>query len=245
VANQLWEDWQIDRAFDSSKITNSPVSTPLIARVLTINRCLEPASCYSIEDWVKTTTLPQILNLAPEVLNDDKLYYELNKIEANKEFLENFLFTKTYQLNPESYNYINYDLTTSYFVGIKCSLSRLGKSKDHQPHRRQVILAIMVDEDGYPFKWDVLPGNTAEVTTLKDKIKACKDRFHLKDVSLVFDRGVVSEDNLQLVDEDKEKTLKYLCTLDKNQIPRVEGVNLQFFKDLTIKNIKEEIESLP
>jgi len=242
VANQLWEDWQIDKAFDENKITNSPVSTPLVARVLTINRCLEPSSCYSIADWVRTTALPQILNLDPGTLNDDKLYHELNKIENNKEPIENFLFNRTYQLNPESYNYVNYDLTTSYFVGIRCSLSRLGKSKDNQPHRKQVILAIMVNEEGYPFKWDVLPGNTAEVTTLKDKVKVCRNRFHLKDISLVFDRGIVSEENLQLIDEED---LKYISTLDKNQIPKVKGVNLQLFKDLTVENIKEEIESLP
>jgi len=242
VANQLWEDWQIDKAFDENKITNSPVSTPLIARVLTINRCLEPSSCYSIADWVRTTALPQILNLDPGTLNDDKLYHELNKIENNKEPIENFLFNRTYQLNPESYNYVNYDLTTSYFVGIRCSLSRLGKSKDNQPHRKQVILAIIVNEEGYPFKWDVLPGNTAEVTTLKDKVKVCRNRFHLKDISLVFDRGIVSEENLQLIDEED---LKYISTLDKNQIPKVKGVNLQLFKDLTVENIKEEIESLP
>jgi len=241
VANQLWEDWQIDKAFDENKITNSPVSTPLIARVLTINRCLEPSSCYSIADWVRTTALPQILNLDPGTLNDDKLYHELNKIENNKEPIENFLFNRTYQLNPESYNYVNYDLTTSYFVGIRCSLSRLGKSKDNQPHRKQVILAIMVNEEGYPFKWDVLPGNTAEVTTLKDKVKVCRNRFHLKDISLVFDRGIVSEENLQLIDEED---LKYISTLDKNQIPKVKGANLQLFKDLTVENIKEEIESL-
>ncbi len=253
VANQLWQDWQIDRAFDDHKITNSPVSTPGIARVLTINRCLEPTSCYSIRDWAKTTTLPRILNLDPEAFNDDKLYYELDKIEANKESLENFLFTKTYRLNPESYNYVNYDLSTSYFVGIKCALSRLGKSKDSRPHRKQVILAIMVNEDGYPFKWDVLPGNTAEATTLKDKVEACRDRFHLKDISLVFDRGIVSEDNLQSIDKDEnqgkgeseKRTLKYISTLDKNQIPKIEGVDLQVFKDLTRENIEEEIESLP
>ena len=68
----------------------------------------------SIQDWVKTTALPQILNLDPDTLNDDKLYYELNKVEANKESLENFLFNKTYQLNSESYNYVNYDLTLKY-----------------------------------------------------------------------------------------------------------------------------------
>lgn len=251
VANQLWQDWQIDRAFDNHKITNSPVSTPEIARVLTINRCLEPTSCYSIQDWVQTTTLPQILNLDPDALNDDKLYYELDKIEAHKKSLENFLFNKTYQLNPKSYNYVNYDLSTSYFVGIKCSLSRLGKSKDGQRHCKQVILAIMVNEDGYPFKWDVLPGNTAETTTLKDKVKACRDRFHLKDISLVFDRGIVSEDNLQSIDKDEnqgqgeKRALKYISTLDKNQIPKIKEINLQVFKDLTIENIEEAIESLP
>jgi len=100
----------------------------------------------------------------------------------------------------------------------------------------------MVNEEGYPFKWDVLPGNTAEVTTLKDKVKVCRNRFHLKDISLVFDRGIVSEENLQLIDEED---LKYISTLDKNQIPKVKGVNLQLFKDLTVENIKEEIESLP
>ena len=77
VANQLWEDWQIDQAFDGHKITNSPVSTPLIARVLTINRWLEPTSYYSIAEWVKTIALPQILNLDPDTLNDDKLYDDL------------------------------------------------------------------------------------------------------------------------------------------------------------------------
>jgi len=83
----------------------------------------------------------------------------LNKIENNKESLENFLFNKTFSLNPQSYNYVSYDLTTSYFVD--------------------------------------------------------------------------------------EENLKYTTTLDKNQIPKVKGVNLQLFKDLTTDNIKEEIESLP
>jgi len=72
------------------------------------------------------------------------------------------------------------------------------------------------------------------VTTLEDKVKVCTDRFYLKGVSLVFDRGVVSEDNLQLV--DKDQTLKYITTLDKNQIPKVEGANLQLSKDPKISN---------
>ena len=242
VANQIWENWNMDKAFNKTEITDSIVSTPMVARALTMNRCIEPASCYSIKQWVKGTALPQILKVDPEFLDDDKIYYELDKIERNKSYLESYLFERTYESNPKSYEYVDYDLTTSYFVGVKCNLSNFGHSKDGQFHRRQVILAIMVNDEGYPFKWDVLAGNTAEVKTLQDNVQACQDRFHLKNISIVFDRGIVSNENLELVDE---KELKYITGLDKNQIPSIKGIDLTVFKDLSIENIKQEVTSLP
>jgi transposase len=241
VANEIWENWNMNKAFNTDHITDSPVSTPLVAKIMTINRCIQPQSCYSIKKWVKKTALPQLLKIDPEFLNDDKLYYELDKIEKNKSSLESFLFENTYRLNPKSYDYVNYDLSTSYFVGIKCNLSQLGRSKDEKHHRRQVILAIMVNDEGYPFKWDVLPGNTAEVNTLEDNVEACRARFNLKDISLVFDRGIVSGDNLDMVNK---RELKYISALDKNQIPNIKNVDLTVFKELTTENIEQKIYSL-
>ena len=109
-----------------------------------------------------------------------KLYYELDKINLNKMSIENHLFNLTYKKAPESYGFINYDLTTSYFVGYKCNLSAFGKGKIECHGRRQVLLGVLINDQGYPFKWDVFPGNTAEVKTLKRNINACKNRFNFR-----------------------------------------------------------------
>jgi len=177
-----------------------------------------------------------------EKLNDDKIYYELDKIHKNKEALESFLFQETFRRDPDSYEFVNYDLSTSYFVGIKCNLSEFGSSKDDKgARRRQVILALMINDKGYPFKWDVLPGNTAEVKTLEDNINACVHRFGLRKISLVFDRGIVSDENMELVDK---KSLKYISALDKDQIPKIAGKELKAFSPLSLENIATEIEGL-
>ncbi|MFX0140184.1 MAG: hypothetical protein ACFFDN_41475 [Candidatus Hodarchaeota archaeon] len=106
-------------------------------------------------------------------LNDDKIYYELDKIYQNHECLEDHLFQITYRQDKECYDYINYDLTCSYFVGFKCNLSHYGKSKNEKPHQKQVLLGILVNDKGYPFKWDVYLGNMSEVHTRANNVDAC------------------------------------------------------------------------
>jgi transposase len=95
-------------------------------------------------------------------------------------------------------------------------------------------LGVLINDDGYPFKWDVFPGNTAEVKTLKRNLNACKTRFALgqKNVTLVFDRGIVSEDNAVLIEEAQ---MKYISALDRNQIPGC-GVSLEPFQGLKADN---------
>jgi transposase len=241
VVNQLWELWQLSEAFNFD-VTRGGLSTDLIARVLTINRCLDPCSHYSVPQWIKTTALPEILGEQLLDLNDDKIYYELSKIEKNKVALENFLFKKTYEQDPQSYDYVNYDLSTSYFVGLRCKLSAFGCSKDGKPNYKQVILALMINAKGYPFKWDVFAGNLPEIDTMAQVIKACAHRFKLKNIFMVFDRGLVSEENFKLIDE---KGLKYISALDKDQIPNVANIDLNIFKDLNCDTVAESIAKLP
>jgi hypothetical protein len=57
--------------------------------------------------------LPEILGEQLLDLNDDKIYYELSKIEKNKSAIKYFLFEKTYKQDPQSYDYVNYGLTAS------------------------------------------------------------------------------------------------------------------------------------
>lgn len=113
---------------------------------------------------------------------------------------------------------MDYDLTTTYFVGHRCKLSAFGKGKAECHGRRQVLLGVLINDEGYPFKWDVFPGNTAEVKTLKRNINACKTRFGLDDgnVTLVFDRGIISDENGSLIEDAH---MKYISALDRDQIP--------------------------
>ncbi|MBC8179497.1 transposase, partial [candidate division KSB1 bacterium] len=215
LVNELWNYWQLDHAFDF-EISDSPLSTPLMAKILTINRCTDPCSHYSVPKWAKQNALAKVLNMDLSGLNDDKIYYELDKIHENHFSIENHLFKQTYLKHSGSYQYINYDLTTSYFVGYKCKLSAFGKGKAECRGRRQVLLGVLINDEGYPFKWDVFPGNTAEVKTLKRNINACKTRFKLSgaNVTLVFDRGIISDENGQMIEDAK---MKYISALDRNQ----------------------------
>jgi transposase len=231
VVNALWDQWQLDEAFDEC-VTDSALPTHTMARILTINRCTDPCSHYSVPMWAEKTALKEVLGIDLSGLNDDKIYYELDKIHKNKVSIENYLFKQVYNNNPTSFDFVNYDLTTTYFVGYKCNLSAFGKGKAECHGRRQVLLGVLINDQGYPFKWDVFPGNTAEVKTLKANIDACKTRFALgqKNVTLVFDRGIISDDNAKLIEDAQ---MKYISALDRNQIPAC-GVSLEPFKGLEI-----------
>lgn len=237
VAAALWDEHRLSHAFEKGK-TTSAVSTPLVAKVLTINRCVSPCSHYAIEEWLGHTALPEMLGLDPKQFNDDKLFYELDKIYACKRDLEDHLFSYTYRHNPDAYEFVNYDLTTSYFVGVRCTLAQFGRSKEGHSGHKQVVLGMLINNDGFPFHWDVWPGNTAEVTTLEQVVHTCRERFHLQGITMVFDRGIVSEDNLTLLES---KDLKYISALDRDQIAQVPGVPLPLFQDLDPKRIEEQV----
>jgi Transposase len=236
LVNAIWDYWQLDKAFNF-EVTAGALPTHTVAKILTINRCTDPCAHYSVPLWADKTALREVLGIDLSGLNDDKLYYELDKIDQNQISIENHLFRKTYSEAPHSFDFLNYDLTTTYFVGYRCALSAFGKGKIECHGRRQVLLGVLINDDGYPFKWDVFPGNTAEVKTLQRNLNACKTRFRLgqKNVTLVFDRGIISEDNATLIEG---ADMKFISALDRNQIP-VCGVNLEPLEGLKVDKTSE------
>lgn len=239
IVNEIWEQWGLDQAFVD--VTDSELSTAMVAKILTMNRCTNPCSHYAIPDWFRKTALTDILNMELDSLTDDKIYYELDKIHNNTASIENHLFRQTYAKKPDSYEFINYDLSTSYFVGYKCTLSEFGKGKIECHGRRQVLLGVLINDEGYPFKWDVFPGNTAEVKTLKKNINACRYRFGLnhRNITIVFDRGIISDDNADMI---QNAGMKYISALDRNQIGGC-GINLEPFARIDIKDGKPNVPS--
>ena len=116
-----------------------------------------------------------------------------------------------------------YDITSSYFEGSKCLIAKYGYSRDHRPDNQQIVLALMITKEGYPFYWQVMEGNTTDITTIETLVANIKQRFKIKTCTLVFDRGMVSADNLACIEQGE---LRYISAMDKNEIKKTGVLDL-------------------
>ena len=92
-----------------------------------------------------------------------------------------------------------YDLTSTYFEGEAAEVESAarGYSRDHRPDTLQVLVALVVTPEGFPVAYEVFDGDTADVTTLEEIVDKIESKYGMRGRVWVFDRGVVSEDNLQ------------------------------------------------
>ncbi len=87
-----------------------------------------------------------------------------------------------------------FDTTSLYFEGHGGeSLGQYGHSKDHRPDERQMVVGAVLDGDGRPICCELWPGNTADVTTLIPIVDRLWRRFHIRQVCIVADRGMISQ----------------------------------------------------
>src|SRR5229473_3368672 len=76
------------------------------------------------------------------------------------------------------------------------SLGQYGHSKDHRPDERQMVVGAVLDGDGRPICCELWPGNTTDVTTLIPIVDRLWRRFHIRQVCIVADRGMISQDTI-------------------------------------------------
>lgn len=245
--NHLWDrEWEgLSSIFPSpeetSKTRKKEISTADVAKLLAFYRCLDPGSYLSAVEWFETTACNLILDIDPAHFNESRIYRELTAIEKQKEKIEQWLFQRLKERNEKSMRIIFYDLSDSYFEGRKCSIAKPGRTKANGFQSRRIILSLLVNSEGYPFSWNILEDYTAEVSTLKTNTDLWKQQFNLSKIIMVFDRGMVSDENLQNL-ENEDRYL-YITALDKDQIAGVEAVDLGRFKTITNAAGEQEILS--
>lgn len=233
IVNEIWNYWQLDNAFTSPRKKND-IPTATIAKILTINRALDPGCKSKVPEWFKKTALSWLFRIPSDKINSSRIFRELTTIESVKENLCDHIYNFIRSKEPESLESVFYDLSSSTFSGSHCILSKWGHCKDG--FKTHVVLALVVDKKGYPFYWKVLPGNTADATTISGLIKRLAKRFKITKSTLIFDRGMVSDENLSLLEE---KEIKYISTLDRNQIESISGFDFSSLRGLKV-NPKEE-----
>ena len=109
-----------------------------------------------------------------------------------KEKIEWLLFEKNKDLFS-TLEVVFFDTTSIYFEGEGGSLGENGHSKDHRPDLKQIVVGVVLDQEGRPICSEVLPGNTADAKTLLPVIVRLKQRFGINSFCIVADRGMVSK----------------------------------------------------
>jgi hypothetical protein len=133
----------------------------------------------------------------PEAPKLHQLYRAMAWLGQVQDEVEERLFTRNRNLFT-GLDVVFFDTTSLYFEGHGGeSLGRHGYSKDGCPEERQMIVGAVVDATGRPISCPMWPGNTSDVTTLKPVIERLRDRFGVKDMVVVADRGMISKRTVQ------------------------------------------------
>jgi hypothetical protein len=94
------------------------------------------------------------------------------------------------------------DTTSLYFEGEGgVQVGAFGNSKDHRPDLKQIVVAIILDNQGYPLCSEIIPGNSTDVTTLVPVAQRLKSRFGIERICIVADRGMISDDTIDKLEE--------------------------------------------
>ena len=207
----LWRGLELDRVVGELLPSGrEQVPWPAMAALLVIARLCEPASEFAIaERWYRSTALEDILGVAVDAVNDDRLYRALDRLLPHKDALERHLRSKLGELFALDYDLLLYDVTSTYFEGL-CphnDLARRGYSRDHRPDCQQVCLALVVSREGLPLGYEVFAGNRVDVTTVEHIVSTMETRFGLAQRIWVMDRGMVSQANVAWLQQSGRRYL--------------------------------------
>lgn len=134
----------------------------------------------------------------------DRIYRMMDALLEQKEAAQKTVFFATEQCCFGKIDLMLFDVTTLYFESTDDDeLRQFGYSKDQKFHTTQVVLALATASNGLPIGYRLFPGNTADVSTLITAIQEWKKIIPIGEVRIVADRAMMTEKNLQFLEEQK------------------------------------------
>jgi len=119
-----------------------------------------------------------------------------------------------------------YDVTGSYYEGRSCPLARFGHNRERKRGKLIIVYGLLTDGQGRPVSVQVYPGNTGDPSTLPEQVHKLRERFGLRRIVLVGDRGMLTETQLDKVKE--HPGLGWISALRTQAIRKlVDGGHLQ------------------
>lgn len=197
LVKQIWDKMALEPFFvqQCGKRNAKAVAEALF--YLVAHRCGQPASIHA-------SASEQAVYAGVEPLGLDVLYSVLDVLAQEKEavtaHLADFFEKRTDRKGPEAY----YDVTTYAFESTRWGELRMfGFSKDHKNNEVQVVMGLLLDNNGIPITYELFPGKTMDQNTLVDSVDRLKALYRLEQITIVADRGLNSGSNLNYLIEHK------------------------------------------
>lgn len=210
---------ELDRLMPTGR---EEVPWSIMALVLVICRLCDPSSELRIaEHLYECSAMPDLLGVAAQKINEDRLYRALDELLPHKAALEKHLKQRLGELFHLSYDLLLYDVTSTYFEG-QCNgneQARRGYSRDNRGDCKQVCIALVVSRCGMPLGYELFAGNKADVTTVQEIVTTMEERYGKADRVWVMDRGMVSAANVQFL---KDGGRRYILGTPKSMLRRYE-----------------------
>jgi len=221
---ELWKRLELDRFFELGLDEEAAeVRWSRAAAVLAINRLCAPGSELAIEErWYPSTALDDLLEIEEGKINDTRLYRCLDRMLPHKSKLEQHLKQRYGELFGAEFDVLLYDLTSTYVEGAaeKNPMMGRGYSRDHRPDCEQMVIALIVNREGFPFSYETFDGNRADVSTMESILRMVERKYGKARRIWVMDRGIVSEENLAAI---RKRGGQYLVGTPRRQMKRFEA----------------------
>lgn len=217
-AREVGAEWMCYQALEQlefkEKLTNLGWEEQEIQLALTqiISRAVYPFSENRTTRWIKeNSAICEITGYPIEKVTKDKLYKSALDLYKIKDKLEKYLSQKTNELFDLQDKIYLYDLTNTYFEGRKVNseLAKFGRSKEKRSDCKLVVLAMVVNVEGFIKYSNIFEGNTADSNSLPLIIDNLRmQTSQEKRAIVVIDAGISTKENLELI---KAKGYDYVC----------------------------------
>jgi hypothetical protein len=176
-----------------SASTPSPQRSRVLAMI--VARVIDPrsklATARGLADESAFSTLAAELKVSQA--DEDELYEALDWLVQRQPRIE----AKPAARHLKDGTLVLYDLTSVWYEGRLSKLVKFGYSRDGKKGKPQIILGLLCDADGCPVAVEVFEGHTADPSTLPALVRTLRERFGLKRIVLVGDRGLITQARIE------------------------------------------------
>jgi len=231
VFDRFWRDLGLDRVLKDLLVERKFEFNVERAVFLTVlHRLFDPGSDRAAEKWKENYTIEGAEDLSLHHLYRAMAWLgsalapraQAGATPFAPRLVKDLIEEKFFDLKRDLFSSLDmvfFDTTSIYFEGEGGqSLGARGKSKDHRPDLKQMVVGVMLDGQGRPICSEMWPGNTADVTSLVPIVDRLRAKFAVGNICIVADRGMISKKTIR---EIERREWKYILGVRMRNVKEV------------------------